>query len=73
LDLVADSDEAFVASAVALAADLDRLGSLRRSLRESMQRSPLMDAARFADNIEHAYRRAWREHCSAAQRSPPIA
>ena len=59
LDLVASSDEAFVACTIALASDLDRLGALRRSLRESMRRSPLMDAARFAHNIECAYRRAW--------------
>lgn len=64
LDLVAHSDEQFVASAVSLAADLDRLAMLRRSLRERMQLSPLMDAARFARHIEHAYRRAWRAHCS---------
>ena len=71
LDLVADSDEAFVAKAVALAADLDRLGMLRRSLRASMQRSALMDAARFARNIEHAYRSAWRTHCDPSQLSAP--
>ncbi len=67
MDLVAGSDEAFVANAVALAADLDRLGTLRRSLRASMQRSALMDAARFAHNIEHAYRSAWLAHCNGTQ------
>jgi protein O-GlcNAc transferase len=64
--LVADSDAAFVAIATALAADPERLRSLRRSLRDTMRRSPLMDAARFAHHLEHAYRCAWREHCSAA-------
>jgi protein O-GlcNAc transferase len=68
LDLVADSDPAFVAIAAALAADLDRLRALRGTLRETMQRSPLMDAARFARCIEQAYRGAWRAHCSAARR-----
>jgi predicted O-linked N-acetylglucosamine transferase (SPINDLY family) len=68
LDLVADSDAAFVAVAAALAADLDRLRVLRASLRERMQRSPLMDAARFAHCIERAYRGAWRAHCRAARR-----
>jgi predicted O-linked N-acetylglucosamine transferase (SPINDLY family) len=60
LDLVADSDTDFVAIAAALAADVARLRTLRGSLRETMQRSPLMDAARFAHCIEHAYRDAWR-------------
>jgi protein O-GlcNAc transferase len=68
LDLVADSDAAFVAIAAALAADVDRLRALRGSLRETMRHSPLMDAARFAQCIEHAYRDAWRAHCSASQR-----
>lgn len=68
VDLVAGTDEAFVAIAVALAADLDRLRTLRQSLRATMQRSPLMDAARFAHHIERAYRCAWRAHCSAARR-----
>ena len=47
---------------------LDRLRALRASLRERMQRSPLMDAARFAHCIERAYRGAWRAHCRAARR-----
>ena len=68
LDLVADSDAAFVAIAAALAADRDRLRELRGSLRETMQRSPLMDAARFARSVEQAYRSAWRAHCSALRR-----
>jgi protein O-GlcNAc transferase len=65
-DLVADSDAAFVAIATALAADPERLRRLRRSLRDTMRRSPLMDAPRFAHHLERAYRCAWREHCSAA-------
>ena len=68
LDLVADSDAAFVAIAAALAADRDRLRELRGSLRATMQRSPLMDAARFARSVEQAYRSAWRAHCSALRR-----
>ena len=68
LDLVADDDAAFIAIAAALAADVDRLRTLRASLRETMQRSPLMDAPRFARGIEQAYRAAWRAHCGAARR-----
>ena len=68
LDLVAEDDAGFVAAAQALAADLDRLAALRGSLRGTMQRSPLMDAARFARCIEQAYRSAWRAHGGAARR-----
>ena len=43
--------------ATQLARDLARLDELRRSLRERMRQSPLMDAARFARHVETAYRR----------------
>jgi protein O-GlcNAc transferase len=68
-DLAADSDDGFVAAAVALARNLPRLQSLRRSLRERMARSPLMDAPRFAANIENAYRRAWIAYCDSPART----
>ena len=60
LDLAAESDAAFAGSAVALAADIPRLAALRQELRPRLERSALMDAARFAGNIERAYREAWR-------------
>jgi protein O-GlcNAc transferase len=60
LDLAADSDERFVRIAVALANDLGRLADLRQGLRTRMQRSALMDAPRFARQIEDAYRTAWK-------------
>jgi protein O-GlcNAc transferase len=63
--LAAESDEAFVAAAVGLARDLPGLAALRADLRARMERSPLMDARRFARSIEKAYRLAWRGHCAA--------
>ncbi len=69
LDLAAESDDAFAAAAAALAHDIPRLTALRAALRERMTRSPLMDAARFARNIETAYRRAWIAHCDSAARA----
>jgi protein O-GlcNAc transferase len=60
LELAAESDQAFVAIAVALGEDLVRLAALRRGLRARLERSPLMDASCFARNVEHAYRHAWR-------------
>lgn len=58
--LVTDSPEQFVKIAADLATDLPRLAQLRSSLRTTMQRSPLMDAPRFARNMESAYRQMWR-------------
>jgi len=58
-ELAADSDEQFVKIAVEWAADLPRLSELRKDLRPRMKRSPLMDAPRFARNMEAAYREMW--------------
>jgi protein O-GlcNAc transferase len=63
-DLVADSRDQYVDLAAALAGDVSRLGELRRTLREQMRRSALMDGPRFARNVEGAYRGAWRRWCA---------
>jgi protein O-GlcNAc transferase len=65
-DLAAESDAAFVDKAVSLAKDIARLGALRRTLRARLERSALMDAPRFAKNIERAYRHAWIAYCDSA-------
>ncbi len=62
-ELVASSPEEFVNIAAGLSEDLDRLDDLRAGLRERMLCSPLMDAPRFARNMEAAYRSIWREWC----------
>jgi len=63
-ELVAHSRDQYVAIAVGLATDLDRLAEIRATLRARMETSPLMDVPRFARNLEAAYRAAWREWCS---------
>jgi predicted O-linked N-acetylglucosamine transferase (SPINDLY family) len=63
LELAAESDEAFVAISAALGRDLARLAELRRQLRTRLERSPLMDAARFARHVEQVYRDVWRAYC----------
>jgi protein O-GlcNAc transferase len=65
-ELAARTDEQFVTIAANLAADIPRLAELRRTLRQRMQQSPLMDGARFARNVEAAYRQMWRTWCGAA-------
>lgn len=67
LELAAESDAAFVRTATSLGNDLVRLAALRSELRERMQRSALMDASRFARNIETAYRESWRDYCARAR------
>ena len=63
-ELIASSPEQYVQIAAELARDLPRLGRLRATLRERMEASPLMDAARFTRNIEAAYREMWRRWCA---------
>ncbi len=62
-ELIAHTPEQCVRIAADLANDLPRLAELRRTLRPRMRASPLMDAPRFARNIEAAYREIWRKWC----------
>jgi predicted O-linked N-acetylglucosamine transferase (SPINDLY family) len=62
-ELVAHDPVQYVGIAAELAGDLPRLGGLRATLRERLQGSPLMDAPRFARNLEAAYRAMWQRWC----------
>lgn len=68
-ELAAHSIDQFVQRAVELANDILRLEELRATLRPRMENSPLLDAAKFARNIESAYRQMWRAWCAA--KPPP--
>jgi predicted O-linked N-acetylglucosamine transferase (SPINDLY family) len=61
--LIARTSEEFVQTARALAAELPHLQETRLTLRSRMASSPLMDQARFARNMENAFRTAWRIWC----------
>lgn len=53
----------YVAKAAAFAADLVGLTSLRSGMRARMLASPLLDAPRFARDLENAFRGMWRIWC----------
>ncbi|HVU07303.1 MAG TPA: tetratricopeptide repeat protein [Verrucomicrobiae bacterium] len=57
----------YVTLATNLANDLPRLRELRAGLRERLERSVLMDADRFARQVELAYRMMWRKWCEKAR------
>jgi predicted O-linked N-acetylglucosamine transferase (SPINDLY family) len=62
-DLITRSVADYIARAVHLAGDLDRLGQLRNELRARMETGPLMDFAGFTRELEQTYRRMWRHWC----------
>lgn len=62
-ELVTRTEEDYIRLAVELAVDRPRLARLRAQLRSQMQASPLMDAPRFARDLEAAYRTMWRRWC----------
>jgi predicted O-linked N-acetylglucosamine transferase (SPINDLY family) len=65
-ELIGHTPEQYVGIASDLANDLPRLGQLRATLRGRMEESALMDAPRFARNVEAAYRAMWRRWCEKA-------
>jgi protein O-GlcNAc transferase len=64
-ELVAHTETEYAHIVKNLAGDLPRLAQLRSSLRERMRNSVLMDAPRFARQVEHAYRGMWQTWCAA--------
>ena len=58
---VAHSENAYVDVAVALAADIDGLGRIRRGMRDRLRQSILFDAASHARELEGAYIAMWNE------------
>jgi predicted O-linked N-acetylglucosamine transferase (SPINDLY family) len=62
-DWIASTPEDYVRRAVEFAGDVEVLDELRRSLRERMRASALMDEPRFVRDVEQAYRRMWRAWC----------
>jgi protein O-GlcNAc transferase len=66
-ELAAETPEQYIAIVAQLAEDLPRLEELRRTLRQRMMQSPLMDANRFARNMESAYRQIWGRWCRDRQ------
>jgi predicted O-linked N-acetylglucosamine transferase (SPINDLY family) len=66
-ELIADSEDDYVAVNVRLARDADWRARLRSTLRGRLEASPLMDAPRFVADLEAGYRSMWRAWCAARQ------
>jgi predicted O-linked N-acetylglucosamine transferase (SPINDLY family) len=65
-ELVEPSEDDYVKIAVELASDLPHLAELRSTLRGRMEKSVLMDAPRFARQVEQAYLSMWERWCAAS-------
>lgn len=63
-EFIAASARDYVDIALRANGNRDRLAGLRAGLRERMRESPIMDGARFALNMEAAYRTMWQEKIS---------
>jgi protein O-GlcNAc transferase len=61
--IAADGDD-YVRVAASLASDPAELESLRRSLRQKVERSAMRDFRGFTRELEAAYRTLWRAWCA---------
>jgi predicted O-linked N-acetylglucosamine transferase (SPINDLY family) len=66
-ELIAQTSEEYISKAVDLAHDLEKLRSLRISLRGIMSRSPLTDAKKFTRHLEEVYRNIWAKWCDGIE------
>ena len=59
-ELAADSAEAYVEKAAALAADTSLVQALHRRLRPMLQQSPVMDGRDYTREVEKTYEKIWQ-------------
>jgi protein O-GlcNAc transferase len=64
-ELIAQTPDEYISTAVNLAKDLKRLQSLREHLRDMMTHSSLCDAKRFTVHLEMCYRKMWETWCNS--------
>lgn len=64
-ELIAYSEQEYIAKAVELANDKDRLVYYRNNLRNDYKNSPRADAKAFAEKLEHAYADMWGKYCES--------
>ncbi len=60
-ELIAENTDEYIAKAVALAQNHEKLRSIRNNLRDKVTASPMMDQKLFASNMEDAYREMWKK------------
>lgn len=63
---VAATTDDYVARAVELSRDLDRLSNLRGALRRMLEGSRVCQVGPYVRNLERVYRAVWRRYCASA-------
>jgi protein O-GlcNAc transferase len=66
-ELIAETPQQYIDVVRKLAGNLPNLAELRATLRQRMEASPLMDGARFARDMEAAFRLIWRRWCHSLE------
>ncbi len=62
-NLIANTADEFVTLCQTLAKDVKYIQNFRQTIREKMQKSPVMDAKTFTRELEELYQRAWNNWC----------
>jgi protein O-GlcNAc transferase len=62
-ELVTRTPDEYLAAAMKLADDLQKLASIREGMRERMELSPLLNVKRFTANLESCYKQMWQKRC----------
>jgi predicted O-linked N-acetylglucosamine transferase (SPINDLY family) len=62
-ELIARDEDEYIRIAAGLASAVPELASLRRTLREKLERSPMRDFPGFTRGLELAYRSMWKDWC----------
>jgi predicted O-linked N-acetylglucosamine transferase (SPINDLY family) len=63
-ELIAQNEQEYLEVAAQLAQDLERLTTLRKSMRSRMSSSSLCDGEAFAHKVESVYTQIWQELCN---------
>lgn len=60
---IASTADEYFRIALSVAATIQAVPTLRRKIREALEKSPLMDERGFIGDLEQAYRKMWRAWC----------
>lgn len=66
-ECIAETADDYVATAVALANDTEKLSALRNTMRDRIRNTSLIDAELFTHSLEEAYTAMWENQCASGK------